>query len=268
MDTRAQAQFIEIISRSPAQPRKATPLLFVHGAFAGAWCWDEHFLGFFAEHGYAAHAVSLRGHGGSWGHDNIDWWSIQDYVEDVRRAVAELEVAPVLIGHSMGGFVVQKYLEQAAVPAAVLMCSVPPQGLLGSSLQMAFSRPDLMGDLNHLLGGGQVASHILEQALFAQDVEPERLARYYAHMQKESQRAVWDMSLFNLPLLLHMKRPPLHIIGAEKDALVPEAQVRMTASTYGLAPHIFPDMGHGLMLEQDWEKVARHLLAWLDAQVG
>lgn len=268
MDTRAQDQVLEVISR-PAQGKakaRPTPLLFVHGAFAGAWCWDEHFLPFFSAAGYDAHAVSLRGHGGSWGHNSIDWWSIQDYVEDVRRAVAELEQAPVLIGHSMGGFVVQKYLEQAQVPGAVLMCSVPPQGLVGASLQMVFSRPDLLGDLNHLLGGGQVASHVLEQALFAQDVEPERLLRYYGHMQKESQRAIWDMSLFNLPQLLRIRLPPLQIIGAELDALVPAAQVKMTGDTYGITPEIFPGMGHGLMLEQDWEKVARSLLAWLQGQ--
>jgi pimeloyl-ACP methyl ester carboxylesterase len=31
----------------------------------GAWCWDEHFLDFFAEHGFRAAAVSLRAHGKS-----------------------------------------------------------------------------------------------------------------------------------------------------------------------------------------------------------
>lgn len=270
MDARRQEQCLEVLTR-PAQesarkPARPTPLLFVHGAFAGAWCWDEHFLPFFAERGYEAHAVSLRGHGGSWGHDNIDWWSIQDYVEDVSRAVAGLERAPVLIGHSMGGFVVQKYLERATVPGAVLMCSVPPQGLMGASLQMIFSRPDLLSDLNHLLGGGQVSSQVLQQALFAQDVEPERLQRYYGHMQKESQRAIWDMSLFNLPQLLGQHRPPLLVLGAGKDALVPEAQVRMTAAAYGVEPLIFPALGHGLMLERDWGQVAAALLEWLQAR--
>lgn len=257
---------LEIISHHPEGKTRPTPLLFVHGAFAGAWCWEEHFLPFFADQGYAAHAVSLRGHGKSWGHEDIDWWSVHDYVDDVRSAIATLETAPVLIGHSMGGFVVQKYLEQATVPAAVLMASVPPQGLLGASLQMAFGRPDLLGDLNHLLGGGQVASHVLEQALFAQDVEPERLMRFYGHMQKESQRAIWDMTLFSLPQVLRMQLPPLHVMGAELDALVPDAQVRLTAETYGVRPEIFAGMGHGLMLEKDWKTVANRLLHWFQTQ--
>ena len=32
----------------------ARTLLFVHGAWHGAWCWAEHFLDFFAAQGYAA----------------------------------------------------------------------------------------------------------------------------------------------------------------------------------------------------------------------
>ena len=31
----------------------------------GAWCWDAHFLGYFASHGFDAYAVNLRGHGNS-----------------------------------------------------------------------------------------------------------------------------------------------------------------------------------------------------------
>lgn len=265
MDTR-KVQSLELISRLPKNSAHPTPLLFVHGAFAGAWCWDEHFLSFFADHGYVAHALSLRGHGKSWGGDNIDWWSIADYVEDLRSIVAELETAPVLIGHSMGGFVVQKYLEEASVPAAVLMASVPPQGLLGASMQLAMSRPDLMGDLNRLLGGSQVSAYVLEQALFAQGVAPATLQRYYGYMQRESQRAIWDMTMFNLPQVHRLHLPPLLVLGAQFDTLVPEAQVQVTGKTYGLAAEIFPGMGHGLMLEKDWGKVARRILDWLATQ--
>jgi non-heme chloroperoxidase len=48
---------------APAGEAHETPLLFVHGAYTAAWCWDENFLPWFAEQGYAAYAVSLSGHG-------------------------------------------------------------------------------------------------------------------------------------------------------------------------------------------------------------
>ena len=42
---------LEVITREPETDARPTPVLFVHGMFHGAWCWDEHFLPYFAQHG-------------------------------------------------------------------------------------------------------------------------------------------------------------------------------------------------------------------------
>lgn len=97
------------------------PLIFVHGAWHAAWCWDEHFLDYFAARGYRALAVSLRGHGGSATSKPLRGLSIADYVEDVRAVANTLPTLPVVIGHSVGGLIVQKYLESQSV--AVSVCS-------------------------------------------------------------------------------------------------------------------------------------------------
>ena len=68
----------------------------------------ENFLGFFAEKGYRAVAVSLRGHGGSAAPKRFRFCTLTDYIDDVESVVARLPVPPVLVGHSMGGFIVQK----------------------------------------------------------------------------------------------------------------------------------------------------------------
>lgn len=254
---------LEIISHLPQRLKHPTPLLFIHGAFTAAWCWDEHFLPFFAEAGYAAHALSLSGHGASSGRDRLDTLSIDDYVNDIAIAVAGLPAPPVLIGHSMGGFVVQKYLEKHTAPAAVLMCSVPPQGLLSAAVGLLFSRPGVMKDLNTMLSGGQVALDSLRDALFAQPVSVDQLEQFYRKAQPESHRALWDMSLFCLPQTALVRRTPLLVQGAELDHLIAASLVEMTARTYGVEAQIFPGMGHGLMLEHDWEKPAQSLLDWL-----
>ncbi|MDX1655118.1 MAG: hypothetical protein R3310_07870, partial [Candidatus Competibacteraceae bacterium] len=56
---------LEIVHRQPQRPGDRPPLLFVHGSFSGAWLWTEHFLDYFAQAGYPAYALSLRGHGAS-----------------------------------------------------------------------------------------------------------------------------------------------------------------------------------------------------------
>ncbi|MCB1889496.1 MAG: alpha/beta hydrolase [Rhodocyclaceae bacterium] len=258
---------LEILSRLPeGRAASDVPLLFVHGAYAGAWCWDEHFLPYFAAHGFASHAVSLRGHGGSPDRHLLDSYSIDNYVEDVSRAVATLDAPPILIGHSMGGFVVQKFLERGEAVGAVLLSSVPPQGLMASAFGLAMRKPGLMSEFNKLLGGGRVDGDALREALFHQPVDDADLKRYLRASQSESHRALWDMSLFNLPRVASVAAVPLLVIGTQYDELIPSGQVEMTARTYGVDAHILPDLGHGMMLERGWQRVAELVLGWLRAQ--
>src|SRR5512144_1448271 len=132
---------LEIISKHPVESRYPTPLLFIHGMMHGAWCWDVHFLDYFARQGFAAHAVNLRGHGGSEGRESLRSTRIADYVEDVASVARQLPSPPILIGHSMGGFIIQKYLEDHDAPRAVLLSSPAPGGLLPTILRIARRRP-------------------------------------------------------------------------------------------------------------------------------
>ena len=254
---------LDLISRYPDATPKPTPLLFVHGSFSDARVWDENFLPWFARRGWPAYAVSLSGHGRSRQREHLDSYSIDDYVRDVAEVAARLPAPPVLVGHSMGGMVVQKYLEQYDAPAAVLMSAVPPQGLMGSAFGLMFKRPHLLSDLNRIMSGNDVDIDSLREALFHQPVAADDLERYYRLSQPESHRAIWDMSLFNLPQPARMHRVPMLILGAEHDALIPPDQVHMTAVTYGRQAEIFSGVGHGMMLERDWEKVAIRIADWL-----
>ena len=55
-------------------------------------------------------ALSLRGHGGSSSDKSLHRCSMADFVEDVDAVALTLEAPPVLIGHSIRGFIVQHYL--------------------------------------------------------------------------------------------------------------------------------------------------------------
>ena len=260
------ADQLEIIESAPRKGGKGRPLLFVHGAFAGAWCWSKHFLPYFAAQGFRACAVSLSGHGSSPGRERLDWLSVADYVRDLEQAVATVGGDPVLVGHSMGGFVVQKYLERASAPGAVLMASVPPQGLLSASLALAFSNPGLFADINSMLHRGRASLATLQHALFAGPVALDELQAYYRLMQPESQRAMWDMTFFDLPRLRRERCPPLLVLAAESDILVPTSQAEQLARAYGTEAEIFTGMGHVMMLEVGWQKVADRIIEWLQAE--
>jgi len=258
---------LEVLSRSPAAAASKPPLLFVHGAYVGAWCWEEHFLDWFAAHGYAAHAVSLRGHGGSSGHDRLDQLGLADYAEDVLRAAQALPRPPVLIGHSMGAMAAQRCAERLpGVPALVLACPVPSYGLLPSSFSLALTRPSLFAGLGSVASGGGASAEVLAEALFAHPPVDGKLERCYRRMQRESRRALLDMSGWGLPWPWFSRRPPTLVLGAERDALFSPIEARSSAQVLGAEFRLLPGMGHAIMLDGGWERAAQAIADWLAAR--
>jgi pimeloyl-ACP methyl ester carboxylesterase len=255
---------LEIISKHPLENRYPTPLLFIHGMMHGAWCWDVHFLDYFAQHGFAAHAVNLRGHGASEGWEKLRWTRIADYVVDVANAVRQLSSPPILIGHSMGGFVVQKYLEEYDAAGAVLLSSPPPAGLLGTVLRIArrrplvFARTNLTFSLLPVIATPQLA----REAFFSADFPDEELRGYWKLMQDESYMSFLDMVALDLPKPVKVKTPLL-ILGAARDNMLKPNEIEATARAYRTHFEIIPNVAHNSMLETRWQTVAERILAWL-----
>lgn len=254
---------LEVISSEPTSNPKPTPILFVHGAFQGAWVWAEKFLPYFSQHGYTTHALSLRGHGKNESQDAIRWVRLRDYVEDVAQVVQSFQTTPILVGHSMGGMIVQKYLESHSPPAAALLASAPPSGLLPSSLSLAKNHPIAFLKMMLTLSPRPlVETPDLYRELFFSDTLPEdRLMEYFGHLSEESIRVMLDMMGLDLPHPERIKTPIL-VIGAAHDRSVLPKEYETTAKHYHTQPFMF-NMNHNMMLEDDWRMVADCILNWL-----
>lgn len=258
----AEQPALEVFHRRPLQRRFDTPLMFVHGAFVGGWCWDEYFLPWFADQGFEVYAPSLRGHAGSDGALNSS--GIMDYVADLASVVAQLPVPPVIIGHSMGGLVSQRYLEEHSAAAAVLMASVPLTGLTESSLRLVTGDPSLFTQMALMQIAPQAVDvSVARRAIFSDQIPDADLARYADRVQPESQRAVWDMTVGTLPRPWRVGELPVFVMGAEDDALFSPAEVRRTAEAYNAPVHMEPGMAHAMMLEPGWEGIAARIHEWL-----
>jgi len=258
---------LEVITREPASDARPTPVLFVHGMWHAAWCWSEHFLPYFAQQGYVSHAFSLRGHGGSEGHERLRWTSLADYVDDVAQVTGQLQRPPVLVGHSMGGMIIQRYLESYQAPAAVLLASAPPKGLLLATLRVALRHPLAFLKANLTLSLFPVIGtpSLTQEAFFSVDMPEEKATAYFARMQDESYRAYVDMMILDLPRPERVKTPLL-VLGAANDTMISSGEVEATARAYGTQAEFLPDMAHDMMLEAGWQAVADRILGWLNEQ--
>lgn len=255
---------LEVIGHVPEGRKQTTSLLFVHGAFAGAWCWEENFLPYLAQRGYASYAVSLRGHGTSDGRETLALASIDDFTADMLLVAEQLPGRPVLVGHSMGAIIVQRGLARARAPAAVLMAPVPPQGLAGSALLLAARDPDLFQELSLTQHAHPRYATLegLRRAVFSGSMPDDVVARYFARMQPESQRAMFDLA-WPQYFWVGARDLPMLVLGAENDTLFPADTVNETARVYGVRAEIFPNMAHAMMLEPGWQQVADRIVRWL-----
>ncbi|SOB92005.1 alpha/beta hydrolase [Thalassospira xiamenensis] len=261
---------LEIFRRSPSdKPKCKTPVVFVHGAFTGAWCWNEHFLTWFADQGFETISFSLRGHGGSGGRELRSLASIDDYVEDLETVVDTLGQKPILIGHSMGGYIIQKYLEKHKATAAVLMASVPPEGLLASNTMMAMAQPDLYLQMFWLqaIGPHTLLRDRLGRAMLSPDIAEDEGMIYFGRLETESHRALMDMMGSNPVFLSQTDLPPMLAIGARNDEIIQSELVNHTARRLGADCVLLDNIAHAMMLDANWEKAAISIVEWLEKHV-
>ena len=259
---------LEVIDKGSCSEAHPAPLLFVHGSWHGAWCWAEHFLDFFADKGYHAVALSLRGHGASPGRERLRWTGLQEYVADIADTAAQLPTQPVLVGHSMGGFVIQKYLEHHTAAGAILVASVPPTGVLRVTLRVARRYPVPFAKVNASLRLAPLVAtpELVRDLLFSASTPDEQINAYQQRLQDEGYRGFLDMLALDLVKTKRVNRVPMLVLGAEDDAIVSQRQIRRTAAVYGAEAEIFPNMGHDMMLEPGSAAVAERIHMWLETR--
>jgi len=251
----------------PANPAASLrpPILFVHGSYCSAQIWEPRFMPYFSESGYGCHALSLRGHGASEG--MLSWASLADFAEDLVQVIETLDEAPVLIGHSMGGLVVQHVLARKKPRAAVLLATVPPSGLGSSAMHMSMLAPDVLWQLGLLqsLGPEAVSPDVMARAMLSPGCAPGAGQALLAHLQRESPRAAAELLAPSQPSPVRGDdKPPILVLGGDADLFLPVGAFRETATFFDAELKILSGAPHGLMIDEAWWKpTADEILTWL-----
>lgn len=204
---------------------------------------------------------------------------LKDYIADIeaiaRKIEADTGVAPVLMGHSMGGLIVQKLAERGVGRGAILLTPASPgDARSGSSIAQAVtfgnvlfsSKPESKshkiwktgfnwGVLNRVpqaKHAGIYAGTVYDSGGVYQDL---------AYPDRDPERTAYvDETKIAIPML---------VIGGGKDRATPIADVRKVAEKYrsvGADFKEYPDNAHWIVDEPGTDQVIADIDAWLTAK--
>lgn len=257
---------LPLIERLPQEQRFGTPLLLAPGAFCGTWVWEDRFLDAFANAGFRSYAMQFRGHGGSW--LARQRFGLEHYADDLEAAIARLPARPVLIAHSLGALAAVRLLTRIALPGAVLMAPVPPDGVLRSMFRLAQLSPASVAKLASLAIYPPVR-HLGEPpiGMYSDRLAPAEQSSITRRLAGESTRALLG-SLVPLRLNRRLRSTPIHVIGADGDAVIAPTDVRRCARLLGASVEVLPGRSHMLMAEPGWQQITDSIIRWIKSTTG
>ena len=245
------------------------PVLLVHGAWHGAWCWEGNYLDYFADAGHETWAMDLRGHGDSANTKPFRLTTIGDYVKDVEAVIEVMPAPPIVIGHSMGGLVCQHVLNgDANVRGIGLLASLPASGVAGTKIKahpLKTLQSTLTWSLYPMVSDRKNAAYMFLDL----DADEATIDRLMDNLGDEAYFAFLGMLAFALPKAPKMPlQTPVCVVSAENDTIIPVKLQETLAARFDVTANVIANAPHDLMLSKRWEDSARVFLNWIETLPG
>jgi pimeloyl-ACP methyl ester carboxylesterase len=250
-------------------------IIFIHGMFLNDRSWEP-WLKPFREAGYDCEAIPWPLHSGDPAElrrnpppdlGDLTLGRVFDHFAKKIQGSAP----PVLVGHSLGGLIVQKLVAADLALAGVCLCPVAPNRMLAADWgffrnTVAITNP-LAGDSIYTMTEEGFRKNFGNQMSEADSARA--FEKYALH---ESRQVLRDIMGDEGKIDVERAHAPLLFIGAEKDEIIPAPLVRRNAHAYTHERshseyREFSNRGHFIYGENDWEEVAQSIAGWLQGHL-
>jgi acylglycerol lipase len=260
-----------LVRHWPASGAHADPwatMLIVHGLAEHSGRYD-HVGRFLAAEGIDAHALDLRGFGGSGGRRaSLERWSqlhddLQDRVDALRVAAPDRPL--VLYGHSLGGLVALGYVVDGRSQPDLLVLSAP-------ALRASIPRWQrvVVQAIGRVAPGTMIANR-LDPEVLSRDPEVGRASQADPLNEHRSSLGFGRLALAEQgkvsDALADLRVPTLVIHGGD-DRLVPPAASAALAGLPDCTRKVYPGLVHELHNEPESDQVLGDIVAWIRDRAG
>jgi len=217
-------------------------LIFVHGMLSNADVWRP-IIDYFNKRGFSCKAVNLR--------EGLDLRKvhIRDYVDKVKAMVTENDI---VIGHSMGGLIVQKVAEEATIKGGVAICSAAPKGVKfrgGIVLSSAKYAPKV------IMGKPFKEDYRYVKRYMLVGVKEEDARGIYEKLEKESAIVTYELGMNRIAIDEDKVNCPLLFIATKDDRLCAPELVKRIAEKYNAEYRLYKGCHH-FFYNDNWQEIA------------
>lgn len=220
-------------------------LIFVHGMLSNADVWTP-LINYFNERGFSCKAVNLKAG------LNLRKTHLQDYVNRVKEIATKDDI---VIGHSMGGLIVQKVAEESDIKGGVAICSAAPKGVKyrgGIVLSSAKYAPQVIMGIPFKQDYRYVRKYMLI------GIEEEKAKSIYEKLEKQSAFVTYELGMNRIIVDEKKVRCPLFFIGTKNDGICPPELVKRLADKYH-AEYNISDGCHHFFSNDNWKEIAESI---------
>jgi Lysophospholipase len=188
-------------------------------------------------------------------------------LEHFADTIKMLDEKPILVGHSMGGLIVQLLLQKDLAAAGVAINSAPPMGIFTTKWSFLKSN---WPHITPFISQNSPIEMTFErfQYTFVNGLAlAEQRAAYEKYIVPESRRIPRE----SLTARVNFKKPhpPLLLIAGSADNIIPSSLNKSNYARYKVSPSVtdfkeFAGRTHFIIGQKNWEEVADYILAWLN----
>lgn len=248
-------------------------VVFVHGMFVTPRCWSG-WMDRFTARGHACIAPAWPHHDGTPDqlrarHPDaaLGKLTLAELVAHWEGLVRARPTPPILVGHSLGGLIVQLLVQRGLGALGVAIDSAPPRGVLVLRWSMLRCNwPLLFGS------GPLLMSEAQWRYAFTNNLPPDEVHATYERQLVPESRLVGRGALGPAAAIDWAKpHAPLLLLGGGADHIIPPAVNRANVKKYKhegsrVDYHEFAGRSHYTILDgPGWTEVADYVLDWIAA---
>jgi len=249
-------------------------IFFITGAFVGHNCWDL-WVGYFESQGYTcivhpwpfkdAPVAVLKSRQPDY---NIAGTRLGSLVDYYAERITYLPERPIIIGHSIGGLIVQLLLQRNLASAGVAIHPVAPQGVITISWSMMKSVWGPLGFFTSVRKSYMMSLKSWKYIFTNGMSEDDQVKSYSQYAIPESKLVSRDGLTSAARLDFTRAHVPLLITSGSDDHIVPAALNFANYKKYSDADSVteykeFKGRNHFVLGQSTWKLDAEYILKWL-----